>query len=301
MRSLTKSPIAFLRAAYDIARRYLPEYSCKKSKHVYTLHQLFALVALRIFLKLVYRGIEAAVVDLKDIRETLGLQKAPDHSTICRAQQTIMARFGDILTGSVKYAEACGMITEADKTAAVDSTGYESGHTSDYYSQRTGLTKSHYPKLTTVCLTQSHLYIWAVADKGPLPDDTEFTEAVINAHRERKFDRLLADAGYDSEKNHWLVRRMLRALSIIPPLRGRHTGKLPTGRYRKEMALNFPRAIYGQRWQAESCFSQDKRCFGSAVEGRSDQTLCDALLLIVLVHNIALICCLHILCRLPMA
>jgi hypothetical protein len=94
---------------------------------------------------------------------------------------------------------------------------------------------------------------------------------------------------------------MLRALSIIPPLRGRHTGKLPAGRYRKEMALNFPRAIYGQRWQAEICFSQDKRCFGSAVEGRSDQTLCDALLLIALVHNIALICCLRIFRRLSAA
>lgn len=301
MRSLTKSPIAFMLVAYDVAKRNLPEYSREKSKHVFTLHQLFAVVALRIFFKLDYRGIEAVVRDFRDIRENLGLQKTPDHSTICRAQKKIMARFEDMLAGTIESAEALGMVTEADKTAAIDSTGYETGRTSDYYSQRTGLTKSHYPKMTTVCLTQSHFYIWAVADKGPLPDDIEFREAVINAHRTRKFDCLLADGGYDSEKNHWLVRRMLRALSVIPPVRGPHTGKLPTGRYRREMALNFPHAIYGQRWQAESSFSQDKRRFGSAVEGKSDQTLCDALLLIALVHNIALICCLHVLCRLSAA
>jgi len=176
MRSLTKSPIAFMLGAYDAAKRNLPEYSREKSKHVFTLHQLFAVVALRIFFKLDYRGIEAIVRDFRDIRENLGLQKTPDYSTICRAQKKIMARFGDMLAGTIESAEALGMVTEADKTAAIDSTGYETGRTSDYYSQRTGLTKSHYPKMTTVCLTQSHFYIWAVADKGPLPDATSNSE-----------------------------------------------------------------------------------------------------------------------------
>ena len=171
----------------------------------------------------------------------------------------------------------------------MDSTGYEAGHASTYYSKRCGLEKSHYPKLTIVCDTESHLVLSAVADRGPLPDDVEFAAAVRQAHRAWRFDCLLADAGYDSEKNHTFVREEIGSSSIIPPLRGRRNGKPPHGRYRREMFEDFPQSLYGQRWQVESCFSQDKRRFGSELNARHYESQCIELLMRVLVHNIAIL------------
>ena len=171
----------------------------------------------------------------------------------------------------------------------MDSTGYEAGHASTYYSKRCGLEKSHYPKLTIVCDTESHLVLSAVADRGPLPDDAEFAAVVRQAHRAERFDCLLADAGYDSEKNHTFVREEIGSSSIIPPLRGRRNGKPPHGRYRREMFEDFPQSLYGQRWQVESCFSQDKRRFGSELNARRYESQCIELLMRVLVHNTAIL------------
>ena len=60
------------------------------------------------------------------------------------------------------------------------------------------------------------------------------------------------------------------------------------------MALEFPKQCYGQRWQVESCFSQDKRRFGSALRARSQQTQYGELYLRVLIHNIAIIWRVHL-------
>ena len=147
---------------------------------------------------------------------------------------------------TIVHARRHDLIDERSKLAAVDSTGYEAGHASTYYSKRCGLERSHYPKLTIVCDTESHLVLSAVADRGPLPDDAEFAAAVRLAHRAERFDCLLADAGYDSEKNHTFVREEIGSSSIIPPLSGRRNGKPPHGRYRREMFEDFPQSLYGQ-------------------------------------------------------
>ena len=47
--------------------------------------------------------------------------------------------------------------------------------------------------------------------------------------------------------------------------------------------------MYGQRWQIESAFSQDKRRFGSAVAGRDTPARSRQLHLRLLVHNLALL------------
>ena len=67
------------------AREAIPQYSSRFSRHDYTQHQLYALVALRRLLKTDYRGLEATLRDWTELRETLGLAHVPDHSTIQRA------------------------------------------------------------------------------------------------------------------------------------------------------------------------------------------------------------------------
>jgi hypothetical protein len=138
-----------------------------------------------------------------------------------------------------------------------------------------------------VCDTQSHLFTSAVADRGPQPDDIEFAEALLMAHRTLPFDEMLADAGYDSEANHAFIRDRLGANSVIPPLRGRHGP--PRGARRRQMYESFPTERYGQRWQIESAFSQDKRRFGSEINASRPKTQNIELLMRVLVHNAAII------------
>jgi hypothetical protein len=199
-----------------------------------------------------------------------------------------------LLGATLKLARARGIIGRTSRRAAIDSTGYQAWHSSEYYGQRCGLKKSHFPKLSAVCDTRSHLYLSAMATRGPTPDCSQFAPAVKQALSVQRIDTLLGDAGYESEPAHALCREALGVRSIFPTtLRGRRRsdGKPPTvtGRYRRRLRGRFPRKTYGQRWQIESAFSQDKRRFGSWVNGRSHHSRCRSLLLRVLAHNLAVI------------
>lgn len=198
------------------------------------------------------------------------------------------------MAASLEQARRTGLLPGACKQAAIDSTGYEAGHTSHYYGRRAGLKKRHFPKLTAVADTKTHMYLWTVANQGPYPDHREFKPAVAQAHSLQPFGQLLADAGYESEAAHQFCREELGVISIIPTTRRgrpRHDGRRSAmaGGYRKRLCRRFPRKAFGQRWQVESAFSQDKRRFGSAVRGRTYHSRCRNLRLRVLVHNAAII------------
>src|SRR5262245_10427629 len=93
-RKMTKSPLALAREALAVARGALPEYSSKYSRQDYTQHQLFALLALREFLKVDYRGLEQQLGEWSDLREALGLAKVPDHSTLHKAAERLLEKKG---------------------------------------------------------------------------------------------------------------------------------------------------------------------------------------------------------------
>jgi hypothetical protein len=57
MRTLTKSTLAFAKEAMETGRSALPDYSHSRSPHKYTQGQLFAILALRVFLRTDFRGI----------------------------------------------------------------------------------------------------------------------------------------------------------------------------------------------------------------------------------------------------
>jgi transposase len=151
------------------------------------------------------------------------------------------------------------------------------------------LSKRTFPKLGTVCDTQSYLILAALAEQGPFPDNPQFEPLVRESFARVRFARLLADAGYDGEPAHCLVRDELGAQSVIPAIRRHRRGKLPAGKYRRKMATRFPRKHYGQRWQIEATYSQDKRRFGSQIAASTLAGQFRELMLRVLVHNLAII------------
>src|SRR3954468_14843856 len=89
---MTKSPRAVAKEALRLAADALPAYSSKYSRKDYTQHQLFAVLALKTFLKTDYRGVVAFLADFAELRGDLGLAKVPDHSTLSHAEQRLLKR-----------------------------------------------------------------------------------------------------------------------------------------------------------------------------------------------------------------
>ena len=102
-------------------------------------------------------------------------------------------------------------------------------------------------------------------------------------------EQLLADAGYDSEANHELLREYLGIDSIIPPKSGRPTEKLPAGKWRRELALNLDDEAFGQRWQCETTMFMLKQHQGDALTARSYQTRRREMGLMCVSHNLMIV------------
>lgn len=87
---MTKSPRAVAQEALRLAQQSLPPYSAVRSRKDFTQHQLFAVLALKTFLKTDYRGVVAFLADFAELREDLGLTKLPHYSTLSYAHQRLL-------------------------------------------------------------------------------------------------------------------------------------------------------------------------------------------------------------------
>lgn len=87
---MTKSPRAVAREALRLAKGALPAYSSTTSRKDFTQHQLFAVLALKTFLKTDYRGVAQHLADFAELRADLGLAKVPHYSTLCYAARRLL-------------------------------------------------------------------------------------------------------------------------------------------------------------------------------------------------------------------
>jgi hypothetical protein len=86
MRAMTTSAVRLAREALRAGEAALPAYSSRFSRHDFTQPQLFALLALRQFLKTDYRGVTTLLAEWSELRRVLGLRKVPHYSTLCYAE-----------------------------------------------------------------------------------------------------------------------------------------------------------------------------------------------------------------------
>lgn len=91
---MTKSPRRVARQALQVAHDALPAYASRTSRHDFTQAQLFAILALKTFLKTDYRGVVAFVADFPELQNDLGLTKVPHYSTLCYAEQRLLQKGG---------------------------------------------------------------------------------------------------------------------------------------------------------------------------------------------------------------
>ena len=285
MSQTSKSPSAVAKTAYEATKASLPAYTHIKSPKKFTQHQLVACLVLKEFFTTDYRGISAILEDSIDLRNILELNQVPHFTTLQKTASQIFNKksFQKLLGSILKEAQKNKLIENQVRLAALDGTGFESHHVSRYFVQRKDRTvhekyqTSHYqryPKAGIVCDIKNHLVLSGVPERGPQFDRTHFRRAIKEASSQITIHKLAADAGYDGENNHAYAREGLGIETIIPPLHGRKTTKLPVGKYRCLMATEFDKKSYGQRWQIETVNSMLKRNLGSFLRARSYWSQC---------------------------
>jgi hypothetical protein len=124
--------------------------------------------------------------------------------------------------------------------------------------------------------------------RGPANDNRDFSPVVRRAHAVKPIKVGIGDRGYDSEKNHELLRDELHAQSIIP---ARHQD-VPVwrtrGRYRKEMKRGYySKKAYHQRSKDETIFSVIKRTMGDEVRSTGVKAQNNEMRLKIISYNAA--------------
>jgi hypothetical protein len=297
----SKSPKRVLVEALAVAEASLPRYSHRFSPRVFTQHQLFACLVLKDFYNLTYRGTVGLLADGDSLCEAIGLEKVPHFTTLQKAADRLLVApsFRRLITTTVQRARKAKLLRRGVRLAAIDTSGFESRHTSRYYAWRRKKLGKHgrtcavsyrrFPKLGVVCDTTSHFCLAARASQGPRPDFGDFRPLIVEAQARAGVKAVAADAGFDSEANHVLARDELGIQSLIPAEHGRPPAGEPAGRYRKQMKRHLHESRYGQRWQVETVYSMIKRLSGEVVNARTYWRRCRLLLLKVLTHNISIL------------
>lgn len=131
-------------AAWHLANRTMRDYSSKFSRHDFTLPQLFACLAVKEHLRKSYRQIEALLNDSPHWCRALGMQRVPDHNTLCRAANRLLqtGRVSRLLDKLVRWAVKGRMLRLSTQPLAIDSSMYESRHVSRHYERRKARTSS---------------------------------------------------------------------------------------------------------------------------------------------------------------
>jgi Transposase DDE domain len=304
-----KSPRKVMRAAFALARQTLPDYSSKFSRHDFTLPQLFACLVVKEHQRKSYREAEMLLRDAPQWCRDIGMSKAPDHNTLCRAFHALSLgrRASKMLDRLVQW---FAIARQLGSTVAIDSSLYDTHHRSRHYEQRcrhyasqrkhaadTRRSRSarRLPKLGLGVCTRSHLVLSGLAKTGMGSDAPDFEPLLFDAWRRHPWLRVaLADAGFDCEANHRIARLDMNVRSLIKTGVGRPGKKPPSGYYRRLMKKQLRGSQrgkkYGQRSQAETVNSMLKRNLGDALRARSPRARKAELLLRIITHNLSLLC-----------
>lgn len=309
MSTTSKSPRKVAAVAYEIGQRSLPVYASRFSRRDFTQPQLFACLVLRRFHKTDYRGIVAILEDNPTLCEDLELRKVPHFTTLQKAERKLLDDHNAhaMLTQSVALyfdldADDALAWAQPIEQVAADSTGFDLDHASRYFTRRSQkprkgkvetrqfpATYRAFAKLGIIACCATHMVLSMHRGTGPRPDVDELRPLIEHFVPNAVPEQLLADAGYDSEMNHELLRDEMKIDSLIPAKIGRPTSKLPTGGYRFQMQTNFDDETYGQRWQVETVMFMFKRHQGEALPARKPGTRHRELGLTVLTHNIMIV------------
>jgi len=142
----------------------------------------------------------------------------------------------------------------------------------------------HWLKWLVVVDLDEQFILSQLARRGPWNDCGNLPAAVETAAQETRIGLVLADAEFDSERNHTYIREQLGAQSVIPAKRGKKTWRVHG--VRAQMRRAFPREIYRRRALNESVFSSVKRKLSVRAPGGALSMQIRQVLLFGLAYNI---------------
>lgn len=240
-----------------------------------------------------FRAAEIRLAEHGELRRALELQAVPDHSTLFRFMLRLDERVIERVLAEVvrRLRSARSRPSDEKSTVAVDATGLAPGAISTFLFGGAS-TMVAQPRRIVAGSNGSWLSIpvgassWAQkAHHGPTNDCATLPSLLEQVDKGQSLiGTVVADAEFDSERNHRYVREQLGAESIIPPKRSKPSWKI-TG-VRAQMRVAFPAERYRQRVHAETIFSAIKRKLSARAPGRSLLTQRKQALLLGLAYNI---------------
>jgi hypothetical protein len=266
--------LPFARIALQVGRAVLPRYRSRFSKRQFTQPQLLAILCLMRYEDWTFREAEVRLSEHRELRQVLGLVSVPDFTTLYRFLQRLDDQTIDRAVGET-VRRLRGSLRQGRKRArvAVDATGLAQGAVSTFFVRRMHhhgqkpLPWRHWLKWVVAVDLDQQFVLSQLARRGPWNDCANLPAVVEAASEQTRIGLVLADAEFDSERNHTYIRQHLGAQSVIPAKRGKKTWRLHG--VRAEMRRAFPQRLYRRRALIESLFSSVKRKLSARAPGRS--------------------------------
>ncbi len=283
--------LPFARIALQVSRAVLPRYRSRFSKHQFTQPQLLAILCQMRYEDWTFREAEVGLGEHRELRQTLGLSSVPDFTTLYRFLQRLDDQTIDrVADETVRWLRSTQKKRRRRARVGVDATALAQGVVSTFFVRRMRhhgqkpLPWRHWLKWVVVADWDRPFLLSQKARRGPWNDCANLPAVVEAAAQETPIGLLLADAEFDSERNHTYIRQRLGAQSVIPAKRGKKTWRVPG--VRAEMRRAFPQRLYRRRSLIESLCSSVKRKLSARAAGRSLRTQMRQALLLGLSFNL---------------
>lgn len=271
--------VQFARTAISVIKDVVPLYRSKFSKRIFSQQQLLAILCLMRFEDWTFRETEVRLREHSELHNALDLHQVPDYTTVYR----FLRRVDDALVNRVLSETACRVPkttgdgqsgTAAKSTVAVDGTGLSGTSVSTFFINRKrdrgqGLEWKAWCKWVVTVDVERQVILSQLARQAPVNDCASLPALVSAANQVLPVGVVLADAEFDSERNHRHCRDVLSATSIIPAKRGKKTWNIKGTR--RQMREQFPHQQYGRRAIVETVFSVVKRKLSAKAPGRTPE------------------------------
>ncbi len=260
----------------------LPLYFSKYSRKDFTVHQLVVLLVLKQKLKCSYSALIDCLKTMPSIVNVLGLKRIPDNSTLKKFSKRLKARILYFL-----LEDASSKIKKKHLRLAIDATGLHLEDGSFHYRKRLGMSSKTRKniKMSVAIDTQTQLITAVKLRKNPAGDNKDFITLVKKSAKTKPIKIVVADKGYDAEKNHIFCNEIINAECIIP-VRNKTNKKYRTkGKYRKKLKHGYNKKKYHQRSKIETVFFVIKRIFGTTILSKKWHTQKIELLCKIIAYN----------------
>ena len=223
----------------------IPLFLHRKSNHIFTVwqHMVLLLVMIRQYEGKSYRLFSEWLVEAYYLRMFLQLSHIPHFTTLQKFTERVN---GTILERIISSFIVLTNIRQI--FVGVDSSGFKATHASQYYTERTELTRRRkYIKVSLGADVLKQIICTVKIRRTPARhDNIDFRPLITKVSEILPLSVVTADKGYDSEDNHVLVREELHAFSVIPA-RYEHVPIWKThGRYREETIISVIKRLFGE-------------------------------------------------------